>query len=93
MLQDVAGTVGVICPRALRERVWLVSENPRVQVLDPWQAKGLEFDGCLVLAPEQIVTEGRTREAGLRTLYVALTRATQRLTVVSEALPPWLLPG
>ncbi len=93
MLADVTGTVGVVCPRGLRERVALVTDDPRVQVLDPWQAKGLEFDGCLVLAPERIVAEGRTREAGLRTLYVALTRATQRLTVVSEALPSWLLPA
>ncbi len=92
MLEEVAGTVGVICPRALRERVSLMTDDPRVQVLDPWQAKGLEFDGCLVLAPEDIVGEGRTREAGLRTLYVALTRATQRLTVVSQALPSWLAP-
>ncbi len=84
LLGEVSGTVGVVCPRALLPDVrGRLPEDPRLQLLDPWQAKGLEFDGCLVLAPEQVVAEGRTREAGLRTLYVALTRATQRLSVVS----------
>ncbi len=48
------------------------------------EAKGLEFDGCAVVDPVGVVAEGRTPEAGLRTLYVALTRATQRLVVVSD---------
>ena len=55
-------------------------------VLDTWQAKGMEFDGCLVVSPERIATENT---AGLRSLYVALTRATQRLTVVTTAATPW----
>lgn len=91
LLADVGGTVGVICPRALVEQVRAeLPADPRLQVLDTWQAKGLEFDGCAVLAPERVVAEGRTRPAGLRTLYVALTRATQRLTVVSDAPLDWL---
>ena len=91
LLAEVGGTVGVVCPRALvadiREQL---PDDPRLQVLDTWQAKGLEFDGCAVLAPERIVAEGRTEAAGLRTLYVALTRATQRLTVVSDEPLGWL---
>ncbi len=91
LLADVGGTVGVICPRELVAGVRAsLPADPRVQVLDTWQAKGLEFDGCAVLAPERIVREGRTRPAGLRTLYVALTRATQRLTVVSDEPLDWL---
>jgi DNA helicase IV len=49
------------------------------------EAKGLEFDGVVIVEPEQIVSAS-TR--GANDLYVALTRATQRLAVLySEALP------
>ncbi|MEK7411599.1 MAG: ATP-binding domain-containing protein, partial [Actinomycetota bacterium] len=47
--------------------------------------KGLELDGVVVVEPVAIV---EAQENGLRALYVALTRATQRLTVVHQrALP------
>ncbi|WP_244217217.1 HelD family protein [Streptomyces carpinensis] len=53
-----------------------------VVLLDPRQAKGLEFDSVLVVEP------GRY---GTSDLYVALTRATQRLAVLhTGALPPAL---
>ena len=58
--------------------------HPRLSVVDPWQVKGLEYDGCVVAFPHDIVTESRHPVAGLRSLYVALTRATQRLVVLSE---------
>jgi DNA helicase IV len=87
LLEQVSGTVGVVVPRALRG---LAVDDPRVAVVDPWQVKGLEYDGCLVVAPEQLVAEALTELAGLRTLYVALTRATQRLTVVSTHPQDWL---
>jgi DNA helicase IV len=88
LLAEVGGTVGVVVPRALRTAVR--HEDPRVSVVDPWQVKGLEYDGCVVVAPEQLVSEALTELAGLRTLYVALTRATQRLTVVSTRRQEWL---
>ena len=78
--------VQVVVPRALRG----VFDDPRVSVVDPWQVKGLEYDGCLVVAPELIVAEALTEVAGLRTLYVALTRATQRLAVLSTHREEWL---
>jgi DNA helicase IV len=87
LLAEVAGTVGIVVPRSLRG---LTVDDPRVAVVDPWQVKGLEYDGCLVVAPELVVSEAVTERAGLRTLYVALTRATQRLTVVSRHTQAWL---
>ena len=48
-------------------------------VLPPAGAKGLEFDSVLVVDPAGIVAEG---VRGHNDLYVALTRATQRLGVV-----------
>jgi DNA helicase IV len=47
--------------------------------------KGLELDGVVVVEPARIVDGS---EHGMRALYVALTRSTQRLTVVhAEELP------
>jgi DNA helicase IV len=48
-------------------------------------AKGLEFDQVIVLEPEQIAA---AESRGLQRLYVALTRAVSRLTVLhTEPLP------
>ncbi len=48
-------------------------------------ANGLEFDSVVVVEPALIAGE---TARGLRTLYVALTRPTQRLSVVHLAPPP-----
>ncbi|WP_031006137.1 HelD family protein [Streptomyces sp. NRRL F-5727] len=53
-----------------------------VVLLDPRQAKGLEFDTVLVVDPDGI-RAGATH--GVNDLYVALTRATQRLGIVRRA--------
>jgi DNA helicase IV len=64
-------------------------ERP-VVVLTVAQAKGLEFDSVLIGDPAGIVTESRH---GLNDLYVALTRATQRLGVVYSGELPKVLDG
>ena len=85
LLGSVSGVVGVVAPHDLLEEVRdRLPGRPRVSVLDSWAVKGLEFDGCVVLQPEALVSEALNRLAGLRTLYVALTRATQQLQVVSD---------
>ncbi len=85
LLGQVAGTIGIVAPHgrvtAVRD---VLAHDPRVSVVDPWQVKGLEYDGCVVLDPHGIVEEAQHPVAGLRSLYVALTRATQRLVVVSS---------
>jgi DNA helicase IV len=50
-----------------------------VVVLTVRQAKGLEFDSVVVVDPDRIVA-GSPR--GRSDLYVALTRATQRLGII-----------
>ncbi|MEV6791808.1 UvrD-helicase domain-containing protein [Streptomyces sp. NPDC051320] len=63
----------------------------RVVVLGSLEAKGLEYDATVVVSPAEIakgapgdeVTGGGASPTGLRVLYVALTRATQQLTVIS----------
>jgi DNA helicase IV len=56
---------------------------------------GLEFDAVVVVEPAEIASRGGVGGAatprGLRTLYVALTRPTRRLTVLhANDLPPTL---
>ncbi|WP_312892773.1 HelD family protein [Allostreptomyces psammosilenae] len=82
LLAEVEGTVGVVVPMAWRERAaaWLADLGDRVVALGSLEAKGLEYDATAVLAPAVIAAESA---AGLRVLYVALTRATQQLVVLS----------
>ncbi|MFF4166292.1 HelD family protein [Streptomyces sp. NPDC001741] len=56
-----------------------------VSVLAAAQAKGMEYDHVLVIEPATIADRG---PAGLRQLYVALTRSTQSLTVLHTAPLP-----
>jgi hypothetical protein len=62
----------------------------RVTLLTGAEAKGLEFDHVVVVEPMAIVIESST---GWSELYVALTRATQRLVVVHAQDLPAPLPG
>lgn len=56
-----------------------------IAVLTPIEAKGLEFDHVIVVEPSALTD---TDAAGMRLLYVTLTRATRRLVVVhAEPLP------
>ncbi|AYL36347.1 HelD family protein [Streptomyces fungicidicus] len=82
LLDRVDGTVGVVVAMQRREeaRRWLDGLGDRVVALGSLEAKGLEYDATIVVSPAEIADES---PAGLRVLYVALTRATQQLTVVS----------
>nr|WP_203601707.1 UvrD-helicase domain-containing protein [Streptomyces sp. SID9727] len=82
LLAEVDGTVGVVVAmnRRAQAREWLAELGDRVVALGSLEAKGLEYDATVVVSPAEIADES---PAGLRVLYVALTRATQQLTVVS----------
>ncbi|MFJ5728575.1 HelD family protein [Streptomyces paradoxus] len=82
LLERVDGTVGVVVAMQRREEAsrWLAGLGDRVVALGSLEAKGLEYDATVVVSPAEIADES---PAGLRVLYVALTRATQQLTVVS----------
>ncbi|MDX3098030.1 AAA family ATPase [Streptomyces sp. ME19-03-3] len=60
-------------------------ERAAVSVLAAAQAKGMEYDHVLVVEPATIADRG---PAGLRQLYVALTRSTQSLTVLHASPLP-----
>ena len=89
----VEGTVGIVVPAARRAQVqgWLTGwsdlakdaaggSDARLAVLTGLETKGLEFDGIVVVAPDEIEAESST---GRSTLYVVLTRATQRMVTVT----------
>ena len=99
---DRTGTLAVIAPAALHADIIArladvgastdASEalDAAVAVLEPAEAKGLEFDHVVVVEPAQLVTPDR---AGLRLLYVTITRTTKTLTVVhAQPLPEGLTP-
>jgi DNA helicase IV len=103
----VGGTVAVVARPALHEALVdaLADVGARAGTADALDApvavlsapaiKGLEFDHVVVGDPSSLVPND---DAGLRLLYVALTRATRTLTVVyADALPEALgaaaLPG
>jgi DNA helicase IV len=74
-----------------REGTSVVIGPPGVPGTIPASAtKGLEFDAVLVVEPERILAEGAR---GAAELYVALTRATQRLGVLHRDPLPAALAG
>jgi DNA helicase IV len=98
---DIEGSVGVIVPDARAVQILdelraagIAAErlddedDPRVAVVPASSAKGLEFDSVVLVEPAQIVDAEPTRAGGLRRLYVTLTRAVSRLTIIhDEPLP------
>ncbi len=91
--QVKGGNVAVIVPDAMAEATSTAFEqaglehgraatsalDSGVTVVPVSVIKGLELDGALVVEPADIVD---SETQGMRALYVALTRSTQRLTVV-----------
>jgi DNA helicase IV len=88
LLAEVEGTVGVICPPSTKDELAAHLEGAglpgveRVVVITAQQAKGLEYDAVLVITPDDIVAQS---PGGVRALYVALTRPTQRLVTLDAA--------
>ena len=79
LLDLVGGQIAVISanPPALELSDALV-DNERLQVLTPVQSKGLEFDAVVLAEPAEILAQ----QGGASQLYIALTRAMQRLVVL-----------
>jgi DNA helicase IV len=66
--------------RIAEVRSWLPDDD-RVRVVGSLDSKGMEYDGVVVVEPGQIVAESAS---GIATLYVVLSRATQRLVTVAR---------
>lgn len=92
LLEAVEGTVGVICAmdRVPEVRRWVAGHgDERLKVVGSLDSKGLEYDAVVLVEPTELITESLT---GRRVLYVALTRATQKLTVLASD-DDWLAPS
>jgi superfamily I DNA/RNA helicase len=67
-----------------------------IPLFSPEAVKGLEFDGVVVVEPHAVLAERGAEPItprGARLLYVAMTRAVQRLDFVTSADPPPVLAG
>uniref|UniRef100_UPI00403FDFED HelD family protein n=1 Tax=Streptomyces sp. SCSIO 75703 TaxID=3112165 RepID=UPI00403FDFED len=72
--------LGVICADTRVAGLTARGIAGHARVVPASEARGLEFDGVVVVDPEDIVT---ARPGGERDLYVALTRATKRLCTIT----------
>jgi hypothetical protein len=77
-----AGMIAVVTP----ERLMAGGGFDDTEYLSAIDAKGLEFDGVVVVDPEAIVDES-PGATGMARLYVALTRPTARLTILAPTPP------
>ncbi len=91
LLGQVDGPVAVITPLAYAASLAPLEQlhSPgepdhvgRVQVVDPMSTKGLEYDATVIVDPAEITRES---PGGVRVLYVALTRAAHRMTVLTPS--------
>jgi len=101
LLGEVEGSIAVISPArwldSIRSSLGPLSgdSSGRVNVVDPMSTKGLEYDATVIVDPAEITAES---PGGIRVLYVALTRAAHRMTILELAQltedppPPLLLP-
>jgi DNA helicase IV len=83
LLAEVEGSIAVVTPARYAGVLAPLSGegSGRVQVVDPMATKGLEYDATVIVDPEEIAAES---PGGARVLYVALTRAAHRMTVLTR---------
>ena len=81
LIDEVSGSIAVITPTRYADTLADLdgSHGGRVTVIDPMSTKGLEWDATVVVDPDAIIDEA---PGGIRVLYVALTRAAHRMTVL-----------
>jgi DNA helicase IV len=72
--------LGVICADTRVSELTAQGVADHARIVPASEARGLEFDGVVVMNPEEIIT---ARPGGERDLYVALTRATKRLCTIT----------
>ena len=96
---DSRGTVAVIVSESLLDRVTpalteafgatvgrgAVGLTREIAILSPQESKGLEFDTVVIAEPQRVIDE---IDRGAAALYVAMTRPTQRLVIVTTGPIP-----
>ncbi len=81
LLGEVEGSIAVVTPQRYAAQLASAAgaAPERVTVVDPMSTKGLEYDATVIVDPDEITRES---PGGVRVLYVALTRAAHRMTVL-----------
>ncbi|WP_130014511.1 HelD family protein [Serinicoccus sediminis] len=82
---QVTGSIAVIAPWSWHERLAGGESGDQVVLVDPLSTKGLEYDATVVVDPDAIVAES---PGGVRALYVVLTRAAHRSTILRPVDDP-----
>ncbi|WP_046779413.1 HelD family protein [Streptomyces yangpuensis] len=72
--------LGVVCADTRVSELTAQGIADHARIVPASEARGLEFDGVVVMDPEEIIT---SRPGGEKDLYVALTRATKRLCTIT----------
>ncbi|MFG2592333.1 HelD family protein [Streptomyces sp. NPDC048438] len=72
--------LGVICADSRVSELTAEGIAQHTRIVPASEARGLEFDGVVVLSPDEITA---ARPCGDRDLYVAMTRATKRLCTIA----------
>lgn len=99
---DPEGTIAIVSSYAQQEDVFASLESQgftlgralrdgldrRITLLTADLVKGLEFDSMIIVEPSSIEAEAAQ---GTKALYVVMTRATKRLTLIHEAPLPQAL--
>jgi hypothetical protein len=81
LLGEVEGSIAVVTPQRYAAQLASAAgaAPERVTVVGPMSTKGLEYDATVIVDPDEITRES---PGGVRVLYVALTRAAHRMTVL-----------
>jgi DNA helicase IV len=90
---DVDAVLAALRAAAIPAQPIDAEADAQVSIVPASEAKGMEFDFVAVVEPARIVAAEPTRQAGLRRLYVVLTRAVSGLAVLhDDPLPAELSP-
>lgn len=90
LLDAVPGQIAVIALDDVLGDLAEFEDDERIRCLHPFDTKGLEFDGVVLVEPADVLA----LTGGSALLYIALTRATQRLIVAhARPLPEVLQPS
>lgn len=83
MVRDVAAALRVVYGTRIGHGAGSLEQD--IVVIDPHEAKGLEFDGVIIVEPATLLADAKGRVGDL---YVSMTRPTQRLRLItSQPLP------
>lgn len=87
MVKDITGALREVYGARIGHGAGSLDQD--IVVIDPHEAKGLEFDGVIIVEPAALLAGAQGRVGDL---YVAMTRPTQRLRLItSEPLPAGIL--